>query len=59
MPFIFRDYRRVHEYEETHGITADIGNPAPEEENIPTAEPYQISLLNEQHPVSGTKMAQD
>ncbi len=52
-------YRRVREYEEMHGITADIGNPAPEKENIPTAEPYQLSLLNEQHSVSGTKTAQD
>ena len=52
-------YRRVREYEDTQSIIADIGNPAPEEENIPTAEPYQLSLLNEQHPISGTKTAQD
>ncbi len=52
-------YRRVRKYEEMHGITADIGNPAPEEENAPTIEPYQLSMLNEQPPVSGTETAQD
>ena len=52
-------YRRVREYEETHGITAGIGNPAPEEENAPTAEQYQISQINEQYFVSGTETAQD
>lgn len=52
-------YRRVHEYEDTHGIITDMGNPAPEEENTPTAEPYHLSFLNEQHPVSGTETTQD
>ncbi len=43
-------YRRVREHEETHGITADMVNPT---------EPYQLSLLNEQHSISGTETAQD
>lgn len=52
-------YRRVREYEETHSIIADMGNSKSEEENVPTAAPYQLSLLNEKHPVSGTETAQD
>lgn len=52
-------YRRVREYEDTHGIKADMGNHAPQKENISTVEPYQLSLLNEQHPVSGTETVQD
>ncbi len=52
-------YRRVREYEETHGITADMVNPVPEEENALTAEPYRLSLLNEQHPISGTETIQN
>lgn len=52
-------YRRVREYEDMHGITADMENPVPEEENASTIEPYQFSLLNKQRPVSGTETAQD
>ena len=52
-------YRRVREYEDMHGITADMENPVPEEENASTIEPYQLSLLNKQRPVSGTETAQD